>query len=123
MDIGIAFLNLIIPAAWVIVATSGWMGERYSSFSLGFAVSSIIISVASWVLLKRSKSAEVRLRGAPWVFALAPVLMLIGLAAFRLPGEGGYWGAWIYIAGMAAHLLVFLLVIVYAMQARGVLRQ
>lgn len=122
MVIGIAFLNLIIPAAWVIVATSGWMGERYSSFSLGFAVSSIIISVASWVLLKRS-SAEVRLRGAPWVFALAPALMLIGLAAFRLPGEGGYWGAWLYIAGMAAHLLVFLLVIVYAMQARGVLRQ
>lgn len=123
MVIGIAFLHLIIPATWLIMTTSGWTGERYSSLSPGFAVASIIISVASWGLLKRSKSAEGRLRGAPWVFALAPALILIGLAAFRLPGEGGHWGAWLYIAGMAAHLLVFLLVIVYAMQARGAFRQ
>lgn len=123
MVIGIAFLHLIIPATWLVMTTSGWTGEQYSSFSLGFAVSSIIISVASWFLLQRPKSAEVRLKGAPWVLALAPTLMLIGLAAFRLPGEGGYWGAWIYIAGVAAHLVVFLLVIFYAMKERGTFGQ
>ena len=123
MVIGIAFLHLIIPATWLVMTTSGWTGEQYSSFSLGFAVSSIIISVASWFLLQRPKSAEVRLKGAPWVLSLAPTLMLFGLAAFRLPGEGGYWGAWIYITGVAAHLVVFLLVIFYAMQERGTFGQ
>ena len=123
MIIGIAFLQLIIPATWVIMTTSGWTGERHSSFSLGFAVASIVISVASWGLSRRLKSAEGHLRGTPWVFALAPALMLSGLTAFRLPGEGGYWGAWLYIAGMAAHLLVFLFVVVYSMQARGAFRQ
>lgn len=123
MVIGIAFLHLIIPATWLVMTTSGWMGERHSSFSLGFAAASIVISVVSWGLSKRSKSAEGRLLRTPWLFSLAPTLMLIGLAAFRFPSEGGYWGAWLYIAGIAVHLVVFLLVIFYAMKARGTFRQ
>ena len=119
MTIACALINLSLPAVWFSVTTLGWTGDRFSSYSLPFAIASLFIAVISCLVVKReSKGFGWGCRWAPWLVAPAPALMLIGLAAFLLPGEGGYWGAWLYMAGMAVHLLAALLLLVYTAQGR-----